>query len=170
MGVGNLNRWASARRQRPPRRATHDAVALFAALAVCSAALSMSGCGVIDVQAVSCSVGGEYPHQSSGSPGYIVSKGRVFCNGRGSVQSVTATIKVQELAFRTWRDVAGTIDTQTKLQPKLSTAYTIQNRPLLCHRGTFRTAVRVDFHLNGEDIKVLGGGWGYSKSVSNPCG
>ena len=68
------------------------------------------------------------------------------------------------------QSVTATIDTQTKLQPKLGTTYTIQNRPLLCHRGTFRTAVRVDFHLNAKDIKVLGDGWGYSKSVPNPYG
>ena len=128
-GIGHAKKSISASRQAPQSQKTQHLATVFGAVAVCSAALSMSGCGVFDVQAIDCSIGGEYPHQSTGSPGYIVSKGRVVCTGKGTVQSVAATVKIQEQAFGTWRDVAGTIDTQTKLQPKLGTIYTIQNRP-----------------------------------------
>lgn len=152
------------------RTRRRQATAVLAGVLVCSGALPLSACAGIDFRGVDCSVSGDLPHESSGSPGYIVSKGRVVCQGRGVVNSVTASLKIQVAVRGVWLDVPKTAKSETFERPALGKTLTVQNHPMSCRPGVFRTAVRIDSHIDGQDIKVFGGSWGYSKSVSNPCG
>lgn len=143
----------------------------LACVAVCCSVFAMSGCAaVVEVKGIDCQISGDYPHESKGSPGFVVSKGRVTCFGSGTVRSVTASLKIQKKVGRIWSDVAGTIKTESFTNVRLRKRITIQNRSMTCRRGVFRTAVRIESHIDGHDIKVFGGGWGYSKRVVDPCG
>lgn len=138
----------------------------IAALLIIPAILLSSSCAV-NVDVLSCDVSADMPHESKGTPGYIVSKGRIRCTGKGKVSSVTGWVKIQRQVGDRWQDVPSTVKRQYESPVRLGYRYTIQNRDLRCMRGTFRSAVKLRHVIRG---RVATTDWNYSRAKVNPCG
>lgn len=82
--------------------------------------------------------GVDNPHHSSGSPGWIVGKGRMHCTA--AIDSLQVTTRIEQRLDGEWVTV-GTPGLTSRVAPKANTRYTSQG--LLTYRkGRFRTAAR----------------------------
>jgi hypothetical protein len=123
--------------------------------------MPMPGCGSSGVRR---DVKSNSPHESKGTPGDIVGKARFGCTA--AVDSVTATVKIEELRSGDWVTVAE-VDPSTIREPIAGKNYTTQ-AILNCSDGTFRTASRGHGCYQGRRSQSTA--WDYSPAVKDPCG
>lgn len=129
----------------------------------------LSGCGVVEVNAVRCEVAGDHPHESKGSPGFIVSKGRVMCQGDGKVRNARASIVIQKRNSGKWTTLSSTRRSKTIVKPVIRKRYTIQNHSLVCKNGKYRTGVKVRAKVDGEVVSIGGDKWKFGPAVKIRC-
>jgi hypothetical protein len=114
--------------------------------------------------AVRCDVTSNSPHQSKRTPDDIVGKARYGCTA--TVESVTTTVKLQQMTSGKWVDVA-VPKPDTVPAPVAGKKYTIQ-AVLKCRAGTFHTASRGYGSHQGRRARSTV--WDYSPAVEDPCG
>ncbi len=134
-------------------------VLIFAIAAVLL--VPLPGCDSVGAR---CEVTSNSPHQSKGTPNDMVGKARFACVA--AVDSVTVDVKIQELRAGKWVDVAAA-DRETVPTPIVGKKYTTQ-AVMECSAGTFRTASRGHADYQGRRSRPTP--WGYSPSVTDPCG
>ncbi len=111
-----------------------------------------------------CHVEANNPHESKGSPGWIVGKGRISCTA--AIDSLEITVQLERNVGGNWVAV-GTPGRNSINAPKANTKYTAQGQ-VQCVAGVYRTAARGGGVYGGRPSRSTA--WQYSGTVTNPCG
>lgn len=134
------------------------------AFAVVLGSTMLAGCGSTTMAGGSgkCAMDANNPHESTGSPGWIVGKARFGCDV--AADSVTAEVVLQQYVSGNW--VTRASGTRTVGPVAVKKGYTVQ-ATYPCRSGKFRTGTRGFGYLRG--IKSKSTAWDYSSSVVDPC-
>lgn len=111
-----------------------------------------------------CHVEANNPHESKGSPGWIVGKGRISCTA--AIDSLEITVQIEKNVSGNWV-IAGTPGRNSVNAPQANAKYTAQGQ-VQCVAGEYRTAARGGGVYGGRPSKSTA--WQYSGTVTNPCG
>jgi len=110
-----------------------------------------------------CRVTVDNPHESDGTPGDIVGKGRILCDV--AADNVILYVKLQRQTAARWADVvSGESPEIGPVEP--GRRYTRQV-VATCQEGTFRSAARGEGRLGGQPSGSVT--WTYSREVTDPC-
>lgn len=104
----------------------------------------------------------EYPHESKGSPGWIVGKARIKCTV--DTESLTVFAQLQRRENGKWKTVAE--GTQEYLDAKADMKYTGQ-ATVKCDDGEYRTGASGKGVHRGKPSGSIA--WEYSDSVTIKC-
>ncbi|MGH3429488.1 MAG: hypothetical protein ACRD3Q_13080, partial [Terriglobales bacterium] len=88
---------------------------------------------------VHCSVKANNPHESHGSPGWLVGKSQFWCSAK--IDSLVNSVKLQKRVKGKWVDAAAPKNREIG-SPEAGHKYTNQTLNYKCEKGTFRTASR----------------------------
>jgi len=127
--------------------------------------LSNALAGCVALPGVSCSFSVHNPHQSSGSPAYMLGKAEVSCSG--TVQSLTGEIRLERKNGTTWAVVYGSVNDRTINNPTPNKKYTIQTGSTYCANGVYRTAARGSGIKDGVNSGSVA--WQYSQEAAITC-
>lgn len=150
---------------RPARIIAIGAVAVALTLGTGPAASATTSVAAGAAGQITCKVNPNFPHNSSGTKGWIVGKSQFWCTA--GIDSLTNVVKLQKKVKGKWVD-ATKAKARNVTKPKGNKKYRNQANNYRCRKGAFRTASKGWGVYKGVPSKSQN--WQYSKVVTNPCG